>query len=187
MRIFIITILLCYSFIGFSQDAELNKASLSIGYFGETVSHPGFQVGLEYYPFSSNRHEIILGVAAGGFVHKRNNTSYFVRIQSGQRIYFKSGLFFEQFLGVGYLRQYVQGGELYEVLPNGAVVEIHKSGDSKFMPSIALGLGYNFKSDALSRFSVFVRPEIFWIAPFNGYYLTSFALNLGVNFKIGKQ
>ncbi len=186
MRVVVFALLLVSFRHAFCQDNDLNKTSLSLGYFGETITHAGLQAGVEYYPYLSERHQLILGLAAGGYIHPRNNTSLFVRAQWGQRIKFKSGLFLEHFLGLGYLHQFLNGGELYEVLPNGAVVEKSNTGEPKFMPSVALGFGYDFKSPALSKYSFFVRPELFWKAPFNGYYLTHFALNTGVIIKLSK-
>ena len=166
----------------FSQDTlPPSKFQYTIGYFGETVTHAGFNLGLERQLSDSEKYQIILAVNAGYYKHIRNNTSIFLRAQWGQRINFTNGVFIDHFLGVGYLHQFVSGGDIYEVLPNGAVVESPNTGSPKFMPSIAVGAGYNFPE---SRFSLYVRPELFWKAPFNGYFLTNFALNAGVIIKM---
>lgn len=168
------------------QDAPQNKLALNLGYFGETVTHTGINLGIEYYPHQTDRHQMILAGNIGGYVHPRNNTSLFIRAQWGQRLHFKSGLFLDQFVGLGYLHQFVHGGDLYEVKPNGAVVKTPDSGQPLVMPSISLGTGYTFSKNEGTGISLFLRPELFWKAPFNGYYLTHLALNAGVIINLKK-
>lgn len=170
-----------------AQTAGVPKIKYTIAYFGETVTHLGLNLGFEYYPYQSNTHQIILASNIGGYKHIRNNTSIFIREQWGQRIHFKNGLFIDQFLGLGYLHQFTHGGSNYIVQPNGAVIKSPNTGQPKFMPSIAVGTGYSFQNKTHSSTSIFIRPELFWKAPFNGYYLTHFALNAGIIFQIGKK
>lgn len=162
------------------QDAVPNKLALSFGYFGETITHFGANLGIEYYPHQTARHQMILAGNIGGYVHQRNNSSLFLRAQWGQRLLFKNGLFIEQFLGIGYLHEFVHGGDLYDVKPNGAVVKTPKTGQPLVMPSISLGTGYKITKNRPHDMMVYLRPELFWKAPFNGYYLTHFALNTGI-------
>ena len=166
------------------QNARQNKLALNLGYFGETVTHYGINLGVEYYPHQTDRHQMILAGGIGGYVHLRNNSSLFARAQWGQRLNFKSGLFLDQFFGLGYLHQFVHGGDLYEVKPNGAVVETPNSGQSLIMPSISMGIGYRFTKNNASGMKIYLRPELFWKAPFNGYYLTHFALSTGIIIKL---
>lgn len=168
--------------VGFS--GRKSKINYTAAYFGETVTHPGMLLGIEYYPNGNANYQTILATNIGGYVHTRNNTSIFLREQWGQRITFKSGVFIEQFIGVGYLHHFASGGKIFEVLPNGAVVKTPNNGRSMVMPSVAVGAGYNLKRSTGIDLLIYVRPELFWKAPFNGYYLTHFALNAGFIFKL---
>lgn len=167
-----------------AQDESAPKIGMVLGYYGETVTHPGINIGVEYYPHQSEKYQMILSVNGGAYVHARNNKAFFIRGQWGQRVCFDNGIFIDQFLGIGYMHQFTHGGELYEVLPNGAVVETPDSGQPFFMPSVSFGAGYDFSKNGDSRLSVYLRPELFWKAPFNGYYLTNIAINTGVIFKL---
>lgn len=120
----------------------------------------------------------------GGYVHIRNNSSLFIREQWGQRVSFNNGIFIDEFIGLGYLHHFTHGGEIYEVLPNGAVVETPNNGSPMIMPSVGLGTGYDFSKKTKRNIIFFLRPELFWKAPFNGYYLTHFVINTGIIFKI---
>lgn len=164
------------------QGNPVAGTRFTVGYFGETLSHVGLNVGMEYSPLRAGKYRMILATNVGGYVHRRNNTSLFVRGQWGQRVTFDSGLFVDQFMGLGYLHQFTHGGAQYEVLPNGAVVGAPNSGRPMIMPSISLGTGYDFSKENKKRPSIYLRPELFWKAPFNGYYLTHFALSTGLLF-----
>lgn len=176
--------LVLLSTAAYGQEEETRKTRLLVGYYGETVTHPGLTVGVERALLQTEKYQVILAADAGGYVHVRNNSSLFVRVRSGQRRTFRNGLFLDHFLGLGYLRHFTHGGETYEVLPNGAVVEVNNAGRSMVMPSVALGTGYDFARRRGTGVSVYVRPELFWKAPFNGYYLTHFALHAGVMFNL---
>lgn len=179
--------LLLTSVTACGQSNDLPKTKFTLSYFGETVSHPGLNVGIEQYPFQSHKYQLIVASNMGAYVHIRNNTSLFLRVQSGQRVTFGSGVFFDHFMGLGYLHHFTHGGDNYEVLPNGAIVKTSNTGRSMIMPSVAIGAGYDFSKKTKWQMSYFVRPELFWKAPFNGYYLTHLALNTGFVFKLNKK
>jgi hypothetical protein len=161
-----------------------NKLKISAGYFGETLSHLGVILGIEHCPYGNDRYQFLWGTNIGGYVHVRNNTSIFIREHWGQRITFKSGVFIDQFIGLGYLHHFSSGGKIFDILPNGAVVNIPNSGRPMIMPSVSVGTGYNIMRSTGINLQIYFRPELFWKAPFNGYYLTHFALNAGFLFKL---
>ncbi len=171
----------------YGQESSLPKTKVTLSYFGETITHPGLNIGFEYYHFQSKTHQMILATNIGGYIHIRNNSSFFIRGQWGQRITFNCGVFIDEFMGLGYLHQFVNGGQNYEVLPNGAVVKTLNTGRPMIMPSVAIGTGYDFSKKTKCNVVYFLRPELFWKAPFNGYYLTHLALNTGVIFKLNKK
>jgi len=174
----------CLCKLANGQENILPKTKLTFSYFGETITHYGLNMGFEYYLFQSKKYQIILATNMGGYVHIRNNTSLFIREQWGQRVSFNNGIFIDEFIGLGYLHHFTHGGEIYEVLPNGVVVETPNNGSPMIMPSVGLGTGYDFSKKTKRNIIFFLRPELFWKAPFNGYYLTHFVLNTGVIFKI---
>lgn len=188
--LFVLLFVSCFIFssnFSYAQENNLPKTKFMVGYFGETITHIGLNLGIEYYPFQTEKYQIILTSSIGGYTHIRNNTSLFIRQQWGQRITFSSGIFIDQFIGLGYLHNFTHGGQNYEVLPNGAVVETPNSGRSMIMPSVSLGTGYDFSKKTNKNIVYFLRPELFWKAPFNGYYLTHFALNTGIIFNLHQK
>lgn len=187
-RPFLIVVLLLFTLGGtYGQADVFPETRLTIGYFGETLAHPGLNLGIEFTPLRSERYQMILAAGVGGYIHKRNNTSCFIRGLWGQRVTFNNGIFIDEFIGLGYLHQFPHGGDLFDVLPNGAVVRTPNSGSPLVMPSVALGTGYDFSKKTKWSIVYFLRPELFWKAPFNGYYLTHLAINTGFILNISKK
>ncbi|MBX7243260.1 MAG: hypothetical protein K1X92_16060 [Bacteroidia bacterium] len=173
--------------LAFCQQEYKPEIAFTTSYYGETLTHPGVNAGIEYYPFQAPRFQTILAANLGGYLHIRNNTSLFFRGQWGQRAICKNGFFVESFLGLGYLHHFTHGGKTFDVLPNGAVVKVPNTGKSMVMPGVSIGLGYDFSKKTNCNIRFFLRPELFWKAPFNGYYLTHFALNTGLIFQLAKK
>ncbi len=110
MKYKILAVLLFSSVLAHAQTEELPTRALTVSYFGETLTHPGLTLGIEYYPLQSPKHQLVWSVSTGAYLHRRNNTSWFVRFQVGQRLILGRGFVLENFLGLGYLRQRTHGG-----------------------------------------------------------------------------
>ena len=87
-----------------AQTDQLSTKALTLSYFGETLSHSGLTLGMEHYPLQSKKHQLVWSVSMGAYLHQRNNTSWFLWFQVGQRLIFKGGFMLENFVGLGYLR-----------------------------------------------------------------------------------
>jgi hypothetical protein len=156
------------------------RSAVTMGYYGETITHPGFFAGYEHNTMPQSRYQLFLTFTLGGYVHKRNHTGLFSEIGIGQRLNFRSGLLLEQSFGIGYLHTLLNGGPVYEVKDNGGVSKSSNPGRSHLMPSVSLGFGWNVARSEELPLLLFVRPKAFWQYPFNGYALPHLALQAGV-------
>jgi hypothetical protein len=105
-------------------------------------------------------------------------------LQSGQRVRLYRSLYFEHYLGLGYLHSFLNGGDAYYVDAAGMVHKKHKIGNPHLMPSVSFGLSYAVQlKDRQMR--IFGRPIIFWLIPFNKSALVQYGLEVGaiVNLK----
>jgi hypothetical protein len=159
---------------------ETGRSAITMGYFGETITHPGFFAGYEHNLRPQNRYQLFLSFTLGGYAHRRNHTGLFSEVQLGQRLNFRSGLLLEQSIGIGYLHTFLNGGPVYEVNDNGVVSKSRNPGRSHLMPSVSLGFGWNVARSEALPLLLFVRPKVFWQYPFNGYALPHLALQAGV-------
>jgi hypothetical protein len=165
-----------------AQEAQqkTGRSAVTVGYFGETITHPGLFAGYERNLMPSNRYQLFLSFTLGGYAHRRNHTGLFSEVQLGQRLNFRSGLLLEQSIGIGYLHTLLNGGPVYEVNADGAVSKSRNPGRSHVMPSVSLGFGWNVARSENLPLLLFVRPRVFWQYPFNNYALPHLALQAGL-------
>jgi hypothetical protein len=168
------------------EPSPAGKYAFTVAYFGEMITHPGATLGIERYLLQDKRYRIFLGANLGMYTHTRNHTAYFINIQSGQRLTTGSGLFFDQSIGIGYLRSYLNGGDIFEVDAFRGVYESKNSGRGHVMPSVSLGTGWDFSKKNIANLAVFVRPQVFWQYPFNNYSLVHLALQTGLTFHFNR-
>ena len=167
------------------EPSSTHRYALTAAYFGETITHPGATVGLEKYLLRSRRYKLFVGANLGGYVHHRNHKALFANLQLGQRITFRSGWFLDQSVGVGYLRTFLDG-EVYAVDSDGSVEQVANTGRPHFMPSVSVGVGYDFTKKGLANLQLFLRPQVFWQMPFNNYSLLHIGLQAGLIVPFGK-
>lgn len=156
-----------------------------MSYFSEGGLYPGFTFNYERSLLASNNFELMAAARAGSYFHYRNHTGVFIMAQSGQRFRLYRKLFYEHYLGIGYLHTFLSGGEAYYVDATGQVHKAANTGNPHFMPSVSFGLSYAI--DAVKNPArIFARPMIFWQIPFNQSSLVQYGLEIGALVKLKK-
>ena len=169
--------------LGVNANAQESSpaSTLSVGYFGELVTHPGFTLGIER-SLSTTKHFTVFATGeVGGYTHTRNQTGVFADVQTGYRFKTRSGFFFDQALGLGYLHTFLNGGKLFEVSADRQAYEVADGGRPHIMPLVRLGTGYDFSSNHRGNWLVYARMRFFWQYPFNHYALVHTALEAGLS------
>jgi len=173
--------------ISHALTAQTNSVSsdfIGVSYFSEGGFYPGFTINFERTLLANKRFEILAAARAGAYFHYRNHTGTFLMIQSGQRIRLYRQLYFEHYLGLGYLHSFLNGGDPYYVDAAGMIHKKSNSGSPHFMPSVSFGLSYVIAVSE-RQMRLFGRPMIFWLIPFNKTSLVQYGLEVGaiVNIK----
>ena len=163
------------------DSVRLQRAGL--GYFSEGGLYPGFTFNYEKRVLANRSFQLLLAAKAGAYFHYRNHTGVFVMGQSGQRFRLYKNLFFEHFLGVGYLQSFLNGGDAYYVNASGQVQKANDTGNAHFMPSVSFGLSYEL-NPIKHPVILFARPMIFWQIPFNQSSLVQYAFEVGTLVKL---
>lgn len=161
-----------------AQSDTVHTDYVGIGYFSEGGFYPGFTLIGERSFLASRNFELMAAARLGTYFHYRNNTGIFFMVQSGQRIRLYRQLFFEHYLGVGYLHTFLNGGDAYYVDATGTVRKKSLSGTPHFMPSVSFGLGFNTRI-AERKYRFFARPIVFWMIPFNQTSLVQYGVEIG--------
>lgn len=84
----------------------------------------------------------------------------------------------ESSVGIGVMLSYYNE-EVYEISESGEFTEVSRLANPDFMPSISLGIGYDFSNDREKRRMIWARPKMFWQYPYNNLALPHLALQLG--------
>ena len=168
-----------------AQKDSVRSRYVGIGYFSEGGLYPGFTFNYEKKLMSNATFQLLLAGKAGAYFHYGNHTGVFVMVQSGQRFRIHKKLYFEHFIGVGYLQSFLSGGDPYYVNAAGQIQKAPNTGNPHFMPSVSVGLSYHL-DEARRPMIFFFRPMIFWQIPFNETSLVQYTFELGVLFKLKK-
>jgi len=153
------------------------RISAGAGYYGENVTHPGLVLEFEYEKFHAESFSLPLR-ADLGFHFNPDYTAMTLDLHKGLRKYFKSGIFFEQSVGVGIITKsfktdYWFYDDYANAIPHGNKPVLG------FMPSVTAGLGYNFSKNDEGADMIWIRPKIYWDLGFRGLHLPYWALQIG--------
>jgi hypothetical protein len=149
-----------------------------IGYFGETGVYPGVVLELEYEKYRSEHFSTTSRANVGFYTHPRSHAALFMDIHQGLRRTLKNGIILESSVGLGVMFPYYNE-EVYKLNESGEFEESSRMANPDLMPSITLGLGYDFSGNRERRRMVWVRPKIFWQYPYNTLASPHISLQIG--------
>jgi len=175
-NIYLIIIAICFTSLGGFAQTHVNIGG---GYFGQTITHPGFVMEAELEHMFSEHVSLPVRLDAGYFVHPRNHSGLFLDLNAGFRRYFISGLFLEESVGVGVLQSFLHSDAVYQVDESGNVSEASRANPVQFMPSLTLGIGYNLTKDSGTRNLIWLRPKLYWQVPHKTLSTYNFAVQVG--------
>ena len=163
--------------ISFHLDAQ-SLLSGGIGYFGETGVYPGLVLELEKETYQSDQLSTPFRINLGYYSHPRNHAAFFMDIHYGLRRTLNNGIMLESSVGVGVMLSYYSE-EVYEISEASDFTKASRLANPDFMPSITLGVGYDFSNYREKRRMIWARPKMFWQFPYNSLALPHLALQLG--------
>lgn len=182
-----IYILIIIAVAAYSSAIGQSNFNVGAGYFGHTVTYPGFVIEAEWESILTDKASIPLKVDLGTYFHKRYHIGVFADVNYGFRQYFKSGFYLEESIGVGVLMSYLSNDATYEVTDAGEVKETSGFSSVDFMPSITLGLGYNVTKNREVANYIWLRPKLFWQYPHKTTSTYNIALQVGYSHTISSK
>ena len=183
-KIYITIIGIFIAVVGVNAQTNLNIGG---GYFGQTVTHPGFVLEAELEHMFSENASIPIRLDAGYYVHPRNHTGLFLDLNAGFRRYFNSGLFLEESVGIGVLQSFLHSDAVYKVDDSGIVSEASRVNPAQFMPSLTLGIGYNLTQGSGKQNLIWLRPKLYWQVPHKTLSTYNFAVQVGFTHTINTK
>lgn len=196
MRKYIFSIIFFVFSVGVMAQEDEKNFSLHWSYFGETITHPGTKIGVDY-PLRTTKisklkksgktfdkqKQIIVGGNLGVFYQRRYNTSLFLNAEVGYRRIKKKGSKLDFLFGVGYLKSFLNE-DTYEVSDNGEVNRVRLAGQSSFLSSISVSFGKDFGFTGSSPWGYHIKPSLYFQMPYGQVKLPHFVLECGVSYTI---
>lgn len=161
------------------------RAAIKVDYFGELVMHPGLSVGLDYTLAQSKVVTLHWDTDLGGFWHRWNNSSAFLKTSIGARVAMGSA-FVDANLGAGYMHSWA-AGSIYQRAEDGSVEKANNEGHPHFMPTFSFLLGWDGSRKYNLPWSVHLGVEIYLQYPYNHIFLPHVAAKVGFTYKLKHQ
>ena len=194
MKRYLLLILLQCSLLVHGQSNQETKAELKtrfeerlaikVEYFGELLLHPGLSVGSDYTVYSQKWLTVHWDTDLGGYWHRWNNTSLFLKTSIGSRFTMGS-VFSDTNLGVGYMHSWASG-VMYQRVEDGGVEKATNYGHAHFMPNASFLLGWDVGRRSSLPLSIHIGPEVYFQSSFNHIYLPHVAVKIGFTYKINQ-
>lgn len=157
------------------------RLAVKVEYFGELVLHPGVSVGVDYTLATYQRVTVHWNTDLGGYWHRWNNTSAFLKTSIGSRVAMGS-LFADLNLGVGYMHSWA-AGVLYEKAEGDSVTKAANRGHAHLMTTACFLIGWDGSSSNLP-WMLHIGPEIYLQSSFNHIFLPHIAAKIGFTYKL---
>lgn len=188
LRLIPLILVMCSIFVS-GQDKDQSKGlskekvALKIQYFGELVLHPGLSIGIDYTLLNSKRVSIHIDTDLGGFWHRWNNSSVFLKSSIGSK--FDMGpIFTDITVGLGYMHSW-SAGPLFERTENGDIGRAKNNGNPHFIPNASFLIGWdtNNKKNKHS-WRAFIGPEAYLQSSYNHMLMPHLAAKIGITLKL---
>jgi hypothetical protein len=156
---------------------------LTVSYFGETLARPGLRLATELTLARLGEHRLFVEPALGGYFHRAHSLGLFAESLMGYRHAFGPRFRMEALVGLGYLHTFVDG-TVYEARGTSTPSPVTNLGRPSVMPSAAVSFRWNLAREASAPPSLFVRPRVFWQAPYHQGSLMHAAVEVGLTLPV---
>ena len=169
----------------FSRFVYNDKVAFKLDYFGELGLHPGLAVGIDYTLAKKNWVTIHWDTELGGYWHRWNNTSLFLRTTIGARIPIAS-MFVDLNLGAGYMHSFA-AGTIYQKSREGGLEKVVNWGHPHFMPNASFLIGWDGTRKMDLPWTFHVGAIVYLQSSFNHIFLPHTVATIGLTYKFKKK
>ena len=83
------------------ENYRSGKYALTVAYFGETITHPGLNFGIENILWEKRKSKLISSTNLDGYTQSRNHRAISLNLEGGYRRTASNGLYSDNFIGFG--------------------------------------------------------------------------------------
>ena len=177
-KLLLLGLFLMTTAFGFSQS----KLKYGLGYYGETIFHPGLIVQAELDKPLNEKFSVPIRSGVGYYFHRNNHQAVFANLVAGLRWHAGMRYFIGLSGGVGAMASWHHSDfGVFQVDENGNVTETSNFAGIDFMPSVNLEFGYKLDKEGNSKF-IWLRPKVFFQHKVNDKTLLHFSTAIGFTF-----
>lgn len=180
-KLIILILLLSFSSYGFSQTWRLG-----VGMQTHPMLFSGAFAEIEHSKSHNPSFNTVSRLTLGYRIQSEEHQAATLGVHRGFQLQIGKGFYTEQIVGLGimysfYSTRYWHENSWYNLIYTGS-----NARTLDVIPSVSLGLGYQFgeASDQLNQ--VWIRPKVFWQIPSNNPSNPYFTLQMGYSRSIGK-
>ena len=172
------------------------QSTISLGYFGETITHPGLKVGLCFPLHQWERHKMLrngqeklldkridLSPQLGFYYHQNYQTGLFVLPELSYKRQNARGNYTALGLGAGYMHTRVP--KVYNFDANGEIERIG-AGYHYFVSNYFVTFGKDLSIKTEIPLSIYTKPQLMYALPNARNGIWYFALELGLSVKLSE-
>jgi hypothetical protein len=187
----------CLTTTSMLQAQNLRPQSIYASYFGETVTHPGLKVGVNYQlknwdktkiKKSGNEKVIQKSIdfspSIGLFYHNDYQTGLFVLPELSYSRKNVKGIYMTYAVGAGYMRTFIPN--VYDLNSNGEIEKTHV-GYNYFNTNYSITFGKDLSIKKKIPLSIYIKPQLMYAILNYSKGIKYFALELGVNYRLKKN
>ncbi|WP_339915837.1 hypothetical protein [Yeosuana marina] len=173
-----------------AQDKEKKLKSISVGYFGEMITHPGFKVSLSYHIFQwenekknnkTIKKSVSINPSIGGYYHRRYQTGIVALPEFAYNRTNSKGNSFSIGSGAGYLRTFIPN--TYKVTNTGDVKKVN-AGYNYFMTNVFMSFDKKLKWATKNPVHLYIKPQFMYALPNFPNGVGYFALEIGLKYSL---
>ena len=166
-------VFICLTTSGFAQL----KLNIGAGYYSENFNAHGAKIEFEIERPANEFLSATIRTNLGFFANS-DYTALFLDEQLGFRRSFKTGLFFEQSIGIGVFSKSYSKHMFYYDKHMNSIPHGNKQVWS-FMPSVSIGVGTNLTVKKEKQNLIWLRPKLYWDLGLRGLERPFTAVQLG--------
>lgn len=190
-------LIVCLTTISKLLAQTLRPQSIYASYLGETVTHPGLKVGVNYQlkswdktKIKKSRNEklihksVDLSPSISFYYHKDYQTGLFVLPELSYSRKNVKGNYITYAIGAGYMRTFIPN--VYDLNSNGEIEKIHV-GYNYFITNYSITFGKDLSIKRKIPLSIYIKPQLMYAIPNYSNGIKYFVLELGLNYRLKKN
>ncbi|KAA3641565.1 MAG: hypothetical protein DWQ02_00330, partial [Bacteroidetes bacterium] len=117
-------------------------------------------------------------------VQRQDFNSFSIELQKGFKKSFPSGLFVEQYIGIGAVANFYKTDDIWYFDEHAWGYRYAPGANWGIMPSVGLVVGYDLTKNSEKQNLIFIKPDVYWNLGFRPLHLPYSSIQIGYMFNL---